>query len=138
MNENETPDIPLQRWLWCRVLLLRAWHSPSILLGKSETQEPLSYPEPGLDVVPLTQFFNFTHVCAHLPSPGYHSSHLDYAMGLQRYPQSILAFHGCQKDLAKHESITTLPYLKYPNGFLFYLRWKIFLVLLSFPTSSCI
>lgn len=60
------------------------------------------------------------------------------AMGLQRYPQSILAFHGCQKDLAKHESITTLPYLKYPNGFLFYLRWKIFLVLLSFLTSSCI
>ena len=86
------------------------------------SQKPRShYPEPGLDAVPLTQFFNFTHVCAHLPSPSYHSSYLDYCNG----PSEVSIVYSClpwQPELAKHESITTLPYLKYFNGFLFYLR----------------
>ena len=91
MNEKETPDIPLQRWLWCRVLLLRAWHSPSILLIKSETWETLSNPEPGLGVVPLTQCFNFTHVSAQLLSPSYHSSYLDYCNG----PSEVSRVYSC-------------------------------------------
>ena len=91
MNEKETPDIPLQRWLWCRVLLLRAWRSPSILLIKSETWETLSNPEPGLGVVPLTQCFNFTHVSAQLLSPSYHSSYLDYCNG----PSEVSRVYSC-------------------------------------------